>query len=264
MSSSNSLRGLTLYQPGGGSVWIERSPCCHLLEESCNNHTNLGCLRHTLGLCSAQLRSQSWAGPPPSSGPKPCCRSGNLYFYIIFIIYLFIIYFSFVFSCQTVPSLHCCAGLSLIAASRGYSLVAMRRLLIKWLLLLQGTCSRASVVVACGLTSCGTFLGCLSAHCSPWQFSTSQMWFKARLLACQMDANKIPCLLDSLDAAVSSLLHHGVEYPSLFRWPGPAQGFSGHIPSALPLLLTQDAELLPPHPGSSLLSVLRQDVCGCR
>ena len=264
MSSSNSLRGLTLDQPGGGSVWIERSPCCHLLEESCNNHTNLGSLRHTLGLCSAQLRSQSWADPPPSSGPKPCCRSGNLYFYIIFIIYLFIIYFSFVFSfklCWVFVAVH---GLSLIAASRGCSLVATCRLLIKWLLLLQGTCSRASVVVACGLRSYGTFFGCLSAQCSPWQFSISQTWFKARLLACQMDANKIPCLLNSLDAAVSSLLLHGVEYPSLFRWPGPAQGFSGHIPSALPLLLTQDAELLPPHPGSSLLSVLRQDVCGCR
>ena len=96
-------------------------------------------------------------------------------------------------------------------------IVATCRLLIKWLLLLQGTCSRASVVVACGLRSYGTFFGCLSAQCSPWQFSISQTWFKARLLACQMDANKIPCLLNSLDAAVSSLLLHGVEYPSLFR-----------------------------------------------
>lgn len=67
------------------------------------------------------------------------------------------------------------------------------------------------------LVSGGTFFGRLSTHCSPWRFSISQTWFKARLLACQMDANKIPSLLDSLDVAVSSLLHHGVEYPSLLR-----------------------------------------------
>ena len=35
--------------------------------------------------------------------------------------------YSFVFGCA---GLHCCAGFSLLVASRGYSLVAMRRLLI--------------------------------------------------------------------------------------------------------------------------------------
>ena len=92
-SSSIALGDWFCYQPRSGFVWTGRNPFlkrsfCHLLEESSNNCTNLGRLRHTLGLCSAQLQALSWAGPPPSSGPKPRCRSGNLYFYVIFWSYI--------------------------------------------------------------------------------------------------------------------------------------------------------------------------------
>ena len=59
----------------------------------------------------------------------------------------------------TVLGLHCCSGLSLAAASGGYTLVAVRGLLIASASLavehtLQGTLS--SLVVACGLSSCSS------------------------------------------------------------------------------------------------------------
>ena len=62
-------------------------------------------------------------------------------------------------------------GLSLVAVSRGYSLLRCAGFLLQWLLLWRSTGSRcvgfsscgtwASVVVARGLSSCGTW-----AHCS--------------------------------------------------------------------------------------------------
>ena len=49
-------------------------------------------------------------------------------------------------------------GLSLVAGSRGYSSLRCAGFSLLWLLLLQSTGSRprASVVVACGLSSCGS------------------------------------------------------------------------------------------------------------
>ena len=63
-------------------------------------------------------------------------------------------------------------GLSLVAVSKGYSLVAMHRLSFLWLLLLQSTGSRAraSVVVAHGLgcsSACGIFLDQGLNQCPP-------------------------------------------------------------------------------------------------
>ena len=57
------------------------------------------------------------------------------------------------------PGLHCCSGFPLVAASGGYSLVAVHGLLIVMASLvvqhgLWGT--QASVVVACGLMSCSS------------------------------------------------------------------------------------------------------------
>ena len=56
--------------------------------------------------------------------------------------------------------LHCCTGFTLVAASRGYSLVAVCRLLIVVVSLvaehrLQGM--QASVVAAQGLNTCGSW-----------------------------------------------------------------------------------------------------------
>lgn len=69
--------------------------------------------------------------------------------------------FLFIYLFLTVLGLRCCSGFSLVAASRGYSLVAVHRLLIEVASpvaenRLQGV--RASVVVAPGLQSTGSTL----------------------------------------------------------------------------------------------------------
>ena len=81
--------------------------------------------------------------------------------YILFI-YLFIfknfIYFIFIYFW-----LHwvfvAVRGLSLVAASGGYSLLRCVGFSLQWLLLVRSTAlgSRASVVVVCGLSSCGSW-----------------------------------------------------------------------------------------------------------
>ena len=64
-------------------------------------------------------------------------------------------------------------GLSLVAASRGYSSLRCAGFSLRWLLLLRSTGSRcgaqalgawASVVVACGLSSCGSWASAVVAH----------------------------------------------------------------------------------------------------
>ena len=60
----------------------------------------------------------------------------TLFLKVLFILLLFL----------AMQGLCCCAGFSLVAASRGYSLVAGRR----WLLLLQSMGSRSSVFSSCG------------------------------------------------------------------------------------------------------------------
>lgn len=55
------------------------------------------------------------------------------------------------------PGLRCCAGFSPVAVSGGYSLVAVFRLLTRWLLLLEHRLCGvwAALAVVCGLGSCG-------------------------------------------------------------------------------------------------------------
>ena len=60
-------------------------------------------------------------------------RQTQLFFIFIYVIYLFL----------TVLGLHCCTGLSLIAAIGGCSLIAVHKPLLQWLLLLWSTGSRA-------------------------------------------------------------------------------------------------------------------------
>ena len=69
-------------------------------------------------------------------------------------IYLFI--YLFIYGC--VGSLLLCAGFSLVAAIGGYSLLRCVGFSLQWLLLLRSMGSRhvGSVVVACGLSSCGS------------------------------------------------------------------------------------------------------------
>ena len=71
--------------------------------------------------------------------------------------------FIFIYLFLTVLSLHRCAGLFLVVASQGYSLVVLRKFSLLWLLLLWSTGSRAHRISSCGspalgrrLKSCGT------------------------------------------------------------------------------------------------------------
>ena len=82
------------------------------------------------------------------SGPYSQC--GIFFFLIDLFFYSFYFWLRWVF--VAVP------GLALVATSRGYSLLRCTGFSLRWLLLLQSTGSRhvGSVVVALGLSSCGS------------------------------------------------------------------------------------------------------------
>ena len=68
-------------------------------------------------------------------------------------------------------------GLSLVAASRGYSSLWCTGFSLWWLLLLRHTGPRASVVVACRLSSCGLrALEHRLSSCGTWALLLHGMW----------------------------------------------------------------------------------------
>ena len=76
---------------------------------------------------------------------------------VVLLVFFFFLIILFIYLFLAVLGLHCCAGVSLVGASRGFSLVAVLRL-HNWWLLLWRTCS---VVVPHGLScsmTCGIFL----------------------------------------------------------------------------------------------------------
>ena len=83
----------------------------------------------------------------------------------------------FIYLFLAVLSLHCFASFSLVAASGGYSLGMVCRLLIGWLLLLQSMGSRVQGLSICGsqtLERVGDGQGSLLC-CSPWGRKESDM-----------------------------------------------------------------------------------------
>ena len=68
----------------------------------------------------------------------------------LFILFLFLhLFYLFIFGC--VGSLLLCAGLSLVAMSRGYSLLWCTGFSLRWLLLLRSTGSRHAGFSSCGM-----------------------------------------------------------------------------------------------------------------
>ena len=76
---------------------------------------------------------------------------------MLLILFIYLVnLFIFIYLFLAALDLHCCAWAFSSAASGGYSLLPCAGFSLQWLLLLQSMGSRASVVVARGLSSCGS------------------------------------------------------------------------------------------------------------
>ena len=103
------------------------------------------------------------------------------FFFIFFSLISFFFFNNFLYLFMAVLGLHCCLGFSLVAASRGYSLVAVCGVLLQWLLLMssgfrvhgfqQPQCVGS---VAVGSGAIGSIV---AAHglVAPWHVGSSQI-----------------------------------------------------------------------------------------